>query len=965
MASINDLELMTYNPTSLIKRERRKVVDELIKKEQIDIVLLQETRQRECHGLFFSKMKIYKSSEGVGTAIGIKDKYKSQRVFIKDMKLLNYTAITIYSRNKRVLVVSLYIDHKIKKEELEEELKALSAEAEKYDDVIIGGDLNSRNIAWNEANDTVTCMRGRTIKDWIDNHLDLELISPLGNTFRGESKLDHFIMSQRMALEVKETKICQDATCHSAFKATINMGRNSLEKTKREKTFKFKDVDWEELRTTVTHKLVAIPVRKNKNYAEEEIDQLITEISGAVREAMDEKIKKVQIKMAKTCDLPDEVVNLIKIRRGAVKEKCRANHNPALKNLLQGVIKDLTKEIDSKIKAAEAEELETKLKTINVDHNAFKNLKRFTGGNALTCEKAELSVNGKQLGDSKAKADYIADYYEEVYKGVTPDNDRLNEVLAKYQEVRNYTNSITFDDGKDALNNHDEEDPERKSLTNVQELIGISKGLNNKKSAGEDGISNYILRKLPALFWNYTTIIFNNCFRLNYFPKPWKRGIIVPIPKVTKAESPKDLRPISMLSNWGKLLEEIILIRMKNEEGLIEGVPNHQFGFKTRHSAVNAVESLNAEANEARRTGKMVGVCSLDISKAFDCVWKEGLIFKTSAMDLDKNIVGLIGSFMNDRCAKVKVGDKHSEEFLIERGVPQGSKLGPSLYNIYTSDIKIKNTEHRGMKQFADDTLVWTAQRNPEIVKMTIEADVENLMNQMKNWGIAANKSKTKFLAIKSKGTKNIKNMIKLREGIEIDGEEIKCDSTLKYLGLHLNEDNDSKTTTDHAIKKGHTAFKKVGWLLKKKGMKKSVKSLFYKQLIRPAMTYGIGAWPNMKQRDVEKLELCERKMLRRITGCWRRDDGRTYSNKQLYEEAEIKESIGQLIERLHINYENSKLEHPNKEFTSRLETLKKREIDHRVRNLEYEEQKRIWKDMKNTNIEPTVSNERIIDITQ
>lgn len=56
--------------------------------------------------------------------------------------------------------------------------------------------------------------------------------------------------------------------------------------------------------------------------------------------------------------------------------------------------------------------------------------------------------------------------------------------------------------------------------------------LNNKKSSGEDGLSNYIIKKL--LFWEITRIIFNNCMANSYFPRMWKKAVILPIPKMEK-----------------------------------------------------------------------------------------------------------------------------------------------------------------------------------------------------------------------------------------------------------------------------------------------------------------------------------------------------------------------------------------------------------------------------------------------
>lgn len=123
---------MSYNVTSVVRREKRKIVDDLIMREKVDIALLQETHLKEKHGLFFSQMNIYRAHEGVGTAIGIRDNIQSSRVYIKGIKTLNYTAITTTRKSGKVLIMSLYINHNIRSEVIKEELKLIREESRKY-----------------------------------------------------------------------------------------------------------------------------------------------------------------------------------------------------------------------------------------------------------------------------------------------------------------------------------------------------------------------------------------------------------------------------------------------------------------------------------------------------------------------------------------------------------------------------------------------------------------------------------------------------------------------------------------------------------------------------------------------------------------------------------------------------------------------------------------------------------------
>lgn len=248
-------------------------------------------------------------------------------------------------------------------------------------------------------------------------------------------------------------------------------------------------------------------------------------------------------------------------------------------------------------------------------------------------------------------------------------------------------------------------------------MDSIRRRINNKKSSGSDGLTNHVIRKLPKIFWDCTVILFNNCLVNGYFPKKWKNAIIIPIPKTGKAETPNDYRPISLLSNWGKCLEDVILSRLRNDEDEVVGV-------------------LGAEIEEGKRKRMTTVVIALDITKAFDSVWKKGLAYKIYYLPIEAEIKSIIADFMNERTARVQVGKEVSTEFKIERGVPQGSKLGPILYNIYTGDFKIQITEKQGMINFADDSLLWASERNEDTAVRRAETNFEELARQMESWGI-------------------------------------------------------------------------------------------------------------------------------------------------------------------------------------------------------------------------------------
>lgn len=230
----------------------------------------------------------------------------------------------------------------------------------------------------------------------------------------------------------------------------------------------------------------------------------------------------------------------------------------------------------------------------------------------------------------------------------------------------------------------------------------------------------------------------------SYFPASWKVGVIIPIPKKQGILTPKDFRPICLTSSLGKILEAVIYNRLKTEIHS-DYIPETQFGFKDGHSTVDALTVFKGNIKDARRKKEIMAVASLDIEKAFDSVWGEGLVYKIDKSGCNTHTTKIIKSFLNNRHAKIKLNDSSSVNFEIKRGVPQGTKLGPILYNIYTAEMNksISMTTNCKIQTYADDTLI--SYQSPcafySCEKLTEK--IEQLNDYFTNWGIKINVSKS------------------------------------------------------------------------------------------------------------------------------------------------------------------------------------------------------------------------------
>jgi hypothetical protein len=324
----------------------------------------------------------------------------------------------------------------------------------------------------------------------------------------------------------------------------------------------------------------------------------------------------------------------------------------------------------------------------------------------------------------------------------------------------------------------------------------------------------------------------------------------------------------------------------------------NQFGFRHKHSSIHAVTKLISDITWYINKKNAIGTCFIDLEKAFNKVWINGLIFKLKNYDFPMELIELIFDMVTENQFILVYGaNRYSKTFKLENGLMQGTINSPILFCLYLSQLLELLESMKGPKYaiaYADDIVIYTA---GEKVK-DIQADLQKMFNLISDyclvWKLKINYSKCETILFRNTVDKTNHDIRKNWKNFEIKSPNqvlIPKKTKVKYLGMmihmHLNQTEQIK----YAIEKGNKAFMASRKLFYEKRILPRVKIIAYQALIRPTITYGVQTWYNISASLMERLRKLERKCIRVCINKVRTPESNYqhyYSNKRIYDIAKI-----------------------------------------------------------------------------
>ena len=572
-----------------------------------------------------------------------------------------------------------------------------------------------------------------------------------------------------------------------------------------------------------------------------DVDSALEALTTSILDARNIAIPKIQVKFDSPI-VDDDLQFLIRL-----KNIRRRQYQRSRDPLLKIIFKDLQKTIDKRFTFIRNEKFGRDVEQIKPYSKPFWKLSK-------VLKKPQKPIPALKDGDNvlltnEEKAQKLAQQFESAHNfNLNVVSPIENEVSLEYQNIVNQEFS-----SEDVFN------------TNLNEIKSIIKKFRNMKAPGEDGIFYILIKKLPEATLSSLVTILNKCLELAYFPEKWKNAKVIPILKPDKnpAEA-SSYRPISLLSSISKLFERIILNRMMSHINENSIFADEQFGFRLGHSTTHQLLRVTNFIRSNKSEGYSTGAALLDIEKAFDSVWHKGLIAKLSRFNFPIYIVKIIQNYLSDRTLQVSYQNGKSIRLPVRAGVPQGSILGPILYNIFTSD-------HPDLPPgcqkslFADDTSISVKGRSIRVITSRLQKSLDIFNSYLKNWKITPNASKTQLIIFPHKPRAEFLKP-KSNHIVKMNGVNLTWEDQVKYLGLIFDKNLTFKGHIEGIQAKCNKYIKCLYPLINRNSrLCLKNKLLIYKQIFRPAMLYAVPIWTSCCVTRKKALQRIQNKILKMI----------------------------------------------------------------------------------------------------
>lgn len=686
---------------------------------------------------------------------------------------------------------------------LEEIQDDLTRKNNASENVVLAGDFNAKNVVWGGSH---TDKRGRVLSEWIHSQ-DMTLLND-GRipTCRNKTYVDLTLVGERVAKLPIKWEVMEDETLSDHSFVTIQV-ETSKTGAREKQRWKYGTTD---------------NYRLNQSFQEIIKNKKITETA---------KVIKIIQKVYKT-ETP--------------KVKCDDNYNIPYwwTDKIQKLITETKQKRRGFQRATGSQTTRERLK------EEYKEAKRNLSLEILQSKRTKWIDTCNELEN-----DIFGDGFKIVKKQLKIINPKTN--LTREEKTEVFKKLFITEENTPFIPPSHPSDAEK--FTEA-EILEAAKRIKTGKAPGPDGLPPEVIKTLIKENVEFFTEFYNSWLNKNEFPKEWKSAKLILIEKPKKNDGDQTTyRPICLLDVLGKVYEALILERLNNEISLKGGLHPNQYGFRKKRSTIDAIERVVDIAKKHKN--KWCAMVLVDVKNAFNTAQWSIILEKLKRRGVSQYLLNVIGSYFTGRTIAIENGNV----VVISGGVPQGSILGPTLWNVLYDDVMEMKTANVTNICYADDlAVIATAEKKEELVKR-----VNGTLQKVSKWmeenklEIAPEKSEAIILNARRK-IKDIQ--------FEVNNKNIELKSTVKYLGVTFDRwllfgDHIQKVCT-----KAERTIRALQAVLPNINGPKEKKKRVLHGAVASIVMYGAPMWSDAMRVNIHKdrIRSTQRAMALRICSAYR-----------------------------------------------------------------------------------------------
>ena len=425
----------------------------------------------------------------------------------------------------------------------------------------------------------------------------------------------------------------------------------------------------------------------------------------------------------------------------------------------------------------------------------------------------------------------------------------------------------------------------------LKEVKAAIKRLRRGKASGTDGIPNEFMMKGGAGVVEVVWKLVQKVWREEEIPDEWAEGLVVPLYKGDDPQKVNNYRGITLLNTVGKVFCSILDYRLtKFCEGPDEPkLEDEQGGFRPWRSCEDLILVLNELINRRRHKKLKTFCCFIDIRKAYDGVFREGLWEKMWQLGIKGKMWRVIRELYRKTKSRMMINGKKLDEFEIEQGVRQGCVLSPKLFSIFFNDLVKAINDPKlgefykglGLKidpQAGDDERLRAMFYADDIVLMAESAEhLQALINRVQDysekWRFKLNQCKSQVVVFNSTKQERVKYAkafaLTFKGDNNLPRVPLKVVDHYKYLGVEMvTGATKFKMYKKRVAAKARTAFYSVRAMGVAAGyMSVAAGEQVWKSLVRSRLEYAAVLMDDGDSKPWEEAEVIQRRMARTILG--------------------------------------------------------------------------------------------------